>query len=440
LLPFALVFSLAALAQTAALRGDLESAREAINQAEELPRGRVPPMSVLIALSRAWLAAGTGELARARSLAAEAAQICRQAGHFGLEALALHDVARFGDPVSVAARLQEIAAESDGLLLPTRARHVAALRSQDGVALGQVAETFAGMGAPLLAAEAAMHAALAHRQSGEMASVRTWQLRAGELLSGCEGARPLALPHLDLSEVLTLREREVAGLAAREESSATMSVTGETSLAMGGDSGTSRPTHDLVGGEESLARLSDVARLLTVLFTDIVGSTELAARRGDSNARAIRALHDQLVRQQLAAHGGREVQTTGDGFLVTFGSVGQAVLCACAIQRAQLEHNKRHPDEALSLRLGLHVGEVSPRDDGLFGSAVNLAARVTAKAGPNEALVSEVVKQLAGTIPGVEFRDRGRFRLRGFPERWRLYQLANTRVDSEGQEGDGDFR
>jgi DNA-binding CsgD family transcriptional regulator len=168
-----------------------------------------------MALSRAWLTAAAGELARARSLAAEAARIGREAGHFGLEALALHDVARFGDAVSVSARLQEIAADSDGLLLPTWARHVAALRSQDGVALAQVAETFAGMGATLLAAEAAMQAAVAHRASGKMASARTWQLRARELLNACEGARPPALPHLDLPEVLTSREREVAGLAAR---------------------------------------------------------------------------------------------------------------------------------------------------------------------------------------------------------------------------------
>jgi predicted ATPase/class 3 adenylate cyclase len=168
------------------------------------------------------------------------------------------------------------------------------------------------------------------------------------------------------------------------------------------------------------------AGLLTVLFTDIVGSTELAVRRGDESAGAIRGQHDQLVRRQLSLHGGREVQTTGDGFLVTFGSVRKAIDCACAIQLAQREHNQRHPDQALSLRLGLNAGEVSPRDDGLFGSAVNLAARVMAKAGPGQILVTEVVKQLAGTIAGVEFHDRGRSRLRGFPEPWRLYELRGS--------------
>jgi class 3 adenylate cyclase len=164
------------------------------------------------------------------------------------------------------------------------------------------------------------------------------------------------------------------------------------------------------------------AGLLTVLFTDIVGSTEFTVRRGDEDARATRDLHDQLVRRQLVAHGGREVQTTGDGFLVTFSSVRKAIACACAIQRAQLDHNGRYPDGALSLRVGLNAGEISRRDDGLFGSAVNLAARITAQAGPGEILISEVVKQLAGTIANVEFRDRGRFHLRGFPDRWRLYE------------------
>jgi DNA-binding CsgD family transcriptional regulator len=148
-------------------------------------------------------------------LAVEAARIGREAGHFGLEAIALHDVARFGDPVSVAARLEEIAAESDGLLLATSARHVVALRCRDGVALGQVADTFAGMGAPLLAAEAATQAALVHRELGKSASARSWQVRARELLSVCEGARQPVLPPLDLPEVLTSREQEVAGLAVR---------------------------------------------------------------------------------------------------------------------------------------------------------------------------------------------------------------------------------
>ena len=164
--------------------------------------------------------------------------------------------------------------------------------------------------------------------------------------------------------------------------------------------------------------------LLVVLFTDIVGSTELTARRGDKDARAIRNKHDQLVRKQLTAHGGREVQTTGDGFLVTFSSVRRAISCACAIQSAQLKHNQRRPDQALTLRLGLNAGEVSSRDDGLFGSAVNVAARVTAKACPGEILVTDVVKLLAGIMPEVEFRDRGRCRLKGFPSRWRLHELA----------------
>jgi predicted ATPase/class 3 adenylate cyclase len=190
-----------------------------------------------------------------------------------------------------------------------------------------------------------------------------------------------------------------------------------------------------MGGEEP------EAGLLTVLFTDIVGSTELAVRRGDESAGAIRRQHDQLVRRQLSLHSGREVQTTGDGFLVTFNSVRKAIECACAIQLAQREHNQRYPDQALSLRLGLNAGEVSARDDGLFGSAVNLAARVVAKAAPGQILVSEVVKQLAGTIAGVEFHDRGRFRLRGFPERWRLYELGGSpelaSASSRGQPGGG---
>jgi predicted ATPase/class 3 adenylate cyclase len=178
--------------------------------------------------------------------------------------------------------------------------------------------------------------------------------------------------------------------------------------------------------------------LLTVLFTDIVGSTEFTASRGDESARAIRAEHDRLVREQVVRHGGSEIQTTGDGFLITFGSVRRAIACACAIQDAQQQHNRRYPDRALRVRVGLHAGEVSLRDDGLFGSAVNLAARVMARAGPDQIFVSDVVKQMAGKLPDVEFRDRGRVRLKGFPDRWRLHQLLSTGTDAGGGEAPGE--
>jgi pimeloyl-ACP methyl ester carboxylesterase/class 3 adenylate cyclase/DNA-binding CsgD family transcriptional regulator len=201
---------------------------------------------------------------------------------------------------------------------------------------------------------------------------------------------------------------------------------------MGGDSRTGPPAADVIQPEQPQTDPGEAARLLIVLFTDIVGSTELVATYGDESARQVRKMHDQLVRRQLAAYEGSEIQTTGDGFLVTFSSVRNAILCACDIQRSQLEHNRAHPDQAVTVRIGLHAGEISRRDDGLFGSAVNLAARVTGEAGPGEVLATGVIKQMVGKVADLEFRERGHFLLKGFSEPWRLYEVIWGRETGAG--------
>jgi class 3 adenylate cyclase len=156
--------------------------------------------------------------------------------------------------------------------------------------------------------------------------------------------------------------------------------------------------------------------VVTLMFTDVEGSTELATRLGDAEARRLVQAQRDLVRGEVEQHGGREIDAIGDGFMLSFSSTRRAVSCAIAIQRAL-------DDEPLRLRIGLNAGEVIDKAGHPFGGAVNAAARVAGNAKGGEILVSDAVRQLAGTMPGVSFRDRGRFRLKGFPEPWRLYEV-----------------
>jgi class 3 adenylate cyclase/tetratricopeptide (TPR) repeat protein len=170
---------------------------------------------------------------------------------------------------------------------------------------------------------------------------------------------------------------------------------------------------------------------VTVLFTDVQGSTEMRNQKGDEAAGSILRAQEDLVRGQVEAHSGREVKALGDGFMVAFGSARRAVSCAIAIQTAIQQHNRAHPDQEVHLRIGLNSGEVSQHDGDLFGAAVNAAARVAAKAKGGEILVSGVVKQLAGKVANANFVDRGRFRLKGFDDRWQLFEVSWQAVPEE---------
>jgi class 3 adenylate cyclase len=155
--------------------------------------------------------------------------------------------------------------------------------------------------------------------------------------------------------------------------------------------------------------------LATVLFTDIVDSTRLAAELGDRRWHHRLVDHQELVRQQLARHRGREVKTTGDGFLATFDGPARAIRAADAI-RAGLR------DLDLEIRVGLHTGEIELLDDDIGGIAVHIAARVLAAAGAGEIVCSRTVKDLvAGS--GFAFADRGTRSLKGVPDSWQLYAV-----------------
>jgi len=163
---------------------------------------------------------------------------------------------------------------------------------------------------------------------------------------------------------------------------------------------------------------------ITILFTDVEGSTDLTTRRGDDVAHAILRAQRELVRQQVGQHSGCKVKSIGDGFMVAFGAARRAVACAVGIQRALEQHNRQHPDQQVQVRIGLNTGEAIREEADLFGEAVNAAARVAAKAKGGQILISEAVRAVLGRPKNVELVDRGRFRLKGFPERWRLYELV----------------
>jgi len=163
---------------------------------------------------------------------------------------------------------------------------------------------------------------------------------------------------------------------------------------------------------------------VTVLFTDVEGSTDLTTRRGDEAAREVLRACDELVRQQVARHRGREVKHTGDGLMVAFTSARRAIACAVDIQRAIAGRSRREPERAVRVRIGLNTGEVIREEEDLFGATVNAAKRITDHAAAGEILVSEGVKGILGAAPTVELEDCGEVQLKGFPALLRLYKVS----------------
>jgi class 3 adenylate cyclase len=158
--------------------------------------------------------------------------------------------------------------------------------------------------------------------------------------------------------------------------------------------------------------------LATVLFTDLVGSTERAASLGDRAWRELVERHHTIIRGLLARHRGTEVDTAGDGFFATFDGPARAVRCARAIIDAV-------QPIGLDVRAGIHTGEVETIDGKAGGIAVNIGARVAASAAPREILVSSTVKDLtAGS--GLEFEDAGRRELKGIPDTWHVFRLVEA--------------
>ena len=158
--------------------------------------------------------------------------------------------------------------------------------------------------------------------------------------------------------------------------------------------------------------------LVTVLFTDIVGSTERARELGDRRWRDLLDLHDQLARGLVRQEGGRLVKTTGDGVLAIFDGPGRAIRCAAAL-REQLRQ------AGLDIRAGVHTGEVEFRGDDVGGIAVHIGARIMGAAGPGEVLVSRTVRDLVAGSE-ITLEDRGSHVLKGVGDEWPLYAVGGS--------------
>jgi len=163
--------------------------------------------------------------------------------------------------------------------------------------------------------------------------------------------------------------------------------------------------------------------IITVMFTDMVGSTDLTQAKGDAAAQEVVRRHNTIVRTALAQFAGREIKHTGDGIMASFASAAGAVEASVVIQRNVTAHNERMPQQTLHLRIGLNAGEPIQEEDDLFGTTVQLAARVCAATDTDQILCTGVVKEL-GQGKGATFKPAGSHALKGFKEKFDLFEVV----------------
>jgi class 3 adenylate cyclase len=179
----------------------------------------------------------------------------------------------------------------------------------------------------------------------------------------------------------------------------------------------SRGVRNVVVDALDLQAAPQARRLLaTVLFTDIVGSTERAQAAGDQRWRELLDAHDEAARRLVGQEGGRWIKSTGDGVLAVFDGPGRAIRCAVAL-------GKELAGLGIEIRAGIHTGELDLRDDDVGGIAVHIAARILAEAGPGETLVSRTVRDLV-TGSGIALEDRGTHALKGLDDPWQLFAAS----------------
>ena len=160
-----------------------------------------------------------------------------------------------------------------------------------------------------------------------------------------------------------------------------------------------------------------------IMFTDMKGSTEITSRMGDIDALELFRTHNAITRDLLKNHNGREIQHTGDGFMVSFKSASSAVACAIGIQNAFSEYNQVHPESKIQVRIGISAGEPVEEDNRLFGSTVQLASRLCDHATPDQIMVAPVIKELC-LGKGFHFSDMGKASFKGFDNSPRVFEVA----------------
>ncbi len=164
-----------------------------------------------------------------------------------------------------------------------------------------------------------------------------------------------------------------------------------------------------------------------IMFTDLEGSTQMINDLGDDKSMELLRLHNELTRDALRAHSGKEIKHTGDGFMTSFTSAVSAVECAIDIQKTMAGHNEENPTALMHLRIGISAGEPVRNDKQLYGAAVNLGARLCAHAKPGSILVAQVVRDIS-VGKKIPFLDRGEFEPKGFERPMPLFEVAWSEV------------
>jgi class 3 adenylate cyclase len=162
---------------------------------------------------------------------------------------------------------------------------------------------------------------------------------------------------------------------------------------------------------------------VTIVFSDMEGYTEMTERLGDLRAREILYAHNQIIREQVAACGGFEVKSQGDGFMLAFAGASKALRCAVAIQQAFVDYDDKHPDEPIRVRMGLHTGEALREADDFLGRTVIIASRIADEAKGGQILVSALLKELTDGTGEFEFGDLREVKLKGLTQTYRLYPV-----------------
>ena len=159
------------------------------------------------------------------------------------------------------------------------------------------------------------------------------------------------------------------------------------------------------------------------MFTDIVSSTAITERLGDRRARDVFRTHNEIIRRYTKESGGIEVKNMGDGFMLTFSSARRGIACAVEAQRDLRRYSRENPDAALSVRMGLSVGEPIREEEDLFGKSVVLAARISAQAEGRQILICNIVHALVANIGEFSFKKLGDFELKGISDAQTLYEV-----------------
>jgi class 3 adenylate cyclase len=220
---------------------------------------------------------------------------------------------------------------------------------------------------------------------------------------------------------LVVHNRELQWLEVNVAKGLAASIPNARLVIAGDTEAAQQAIDEFLGEDEEATAAPTPSGLVTILFTDMEGSTTLTQRLGDAKAQEVLRTHNTIVRNALKTHSGSEIKHTGDGIMASFASASRALECAIAMQRAFAAHNET-AEEPIRVRIGLNAGEPVAEEEDLFGTAVQLAARIAAKAQGEEILTSDTVRGLVAG-KGFLFSDRGDVALRGFEDPVRLYEV-----------------